>query len=296
MSADRPLSQFLFGRLNRTDGDDDALEPALADVLARARRAWPGLSLSDADFLGDLAERLPAATRLSDAVHAVCAEDLFLASLCRRGEARALDEFEKRVVPEVRAALLSRRVPAEDVDESLQLLRARLFVGTEGAPPKIAEYAARGPLVAWTRMAALRVAQNLKRKAPRSGEELRASQLAAPAAPPELGYIKARYRDDFKAAFEAAFAALSTRERTLLRLNLLDALGTSKLAKIYRADPSSVRRWLADARRHLLEQTRAALARRLDASERELDSMMGLLITQLEDSVRRILGEGRGAP
>jgi RNA polymerase sigma-70 factor (ECF subfamily) len=294
VGADLPLASLLTSRLDRAAQCAPELEDALEQALARAHRAWPSLALADAEFVGDLAERLPASVDLVDAVRALCAEDLFLASLCRRGDPRALEEFERRVMPEARAALLIRRQPPEVVEEALQVLRARLFVA-EGGAAKIGGYSGRGPLGAWVRMAALRTALNLTRgRAGRDHDELRASRLEAPAVSPELGFLKARYRGDFKAAFEAAFAGLSTRERTLLRLSLLDGLSTAQLGRIYRADPSSVRRWLAETRRRLLEGTRRELAARLDASERELDSIMGLLVTQLEDSVRRILGAGRG--
>lgn len=295
MTDDRPLSKVLLAATGRAEDDPD-LEPALAEVLERARQAWPALGLEAPAFLEDLAVRLPAGQRLGEAVRAVCAEDLFLASACRRRDDRALAEFERRIVPEARAALLARREGSEAVEEALQVLRQRLFVGGD-APAKIGEYTGRGPLVAWVRMAAVRIALNLRRgRGAQPAEELQASRLEAPAAPPELGYVKARYRGDFKAAFEAAFAALSPRERTLLRLHLLDGLSTAKLARVYRADASTVRRWLAEARKRLLDETRKALAARLDASERELESMMGLLVTQLEDSVRRILADGRAPP
>lgn len=292
MPDERPLSALFLALLERAD-DDPALEEALAELLENARATWPTVALDDQAFMVDLASHLPPGSCPSQALRAMHAADLYLASACKRGDERALAEFERRVLTEARSALLARRQAPSAVEEALQQLRARLFVTEEGHPGKIAEYSGRGPLVAWVRMAAVRVSQNLSRGGAARGEELQ-SQLAAPAAPPELGYIKARYRGDFKAAFEAAFGALSTRERTLLRLNLLDGLPTAKLARVYRADASTVRRWLADARRALLEGTRKQLAGRLDASERELQSMMDLLVTELEDSVRRILGEGRG--
>ncbi|MGC4113917.1 MAG: sigma factor-like helix-turn-helix DNA-binding protein [Myxococcales bacterium] len=294
MLDDRPLSQLLLAFLDGA-ADDPDLEAALAEVLENARATWPDVVLDDQAFFVDLAPQLPGGEKLSQSVRAVHAADLYLACACKRGDAKALAAFERRVLVEARSALLARRQSAAAVEEALQQLRARLFVGEAGQPGKIAEYSGRGPLVAWVRMAAVRVSQNLARGGLDRGAEELQSQLAAPAAPPELGYIKARYRGDFKAAFEAAFASLSPRERTLLRLNLLDGLSTTKLAKVYRADASTVRRWLADARRALLDGTRKQLAGRLDASEKELQSMMDLLVTQLEDSVRRILGEGRGA-
>jgi RNA polymerase sigma-70 factor (ECF subfamily) len=293
VSSDLPLSRQLLAHLGRGAADDE-LEAALASVLERSRRAWPTLTVDDDAFIEDLAARLSASERIADAVRQICAEDLYLACACRRRDPKALEEFERRVLPEARAALLSRRETREATEEALQVLRQRLFVDGEAAA-KIGEYSGRGPLIAFVRMAAVRVWLNSKRGRAQAPADELDSRLAAPATPPELSYIKARYRDDFKAAFETAFATLSPRERTLLRLNLLDGLSTSKLARVYRADASTVRRWLADARKRLLDETRKALAARLHASERELESMMGLLVTQLEESVRRIFSQGRGA-
>lgn len=261
--------------------------PALAELAARGRLAWPSLGVTE----DELASHLAGANVGS--LDGLEAEDLWLAAGCRAGRSDALTEFERRVLPQARAALVARRLSPDVVEEALQVLRQRLFVAADG-PGKIAEYTGRGPLVAWTRMVALRVALNLGRGKgqPAEQEEL-PSQLCAPAAPPELGYVKARYRDAFKQAFEDGFRALSSRERTLLRLNLLDGLSTAKLARVYRADPSSVRRWLAEARKHLLDETRSALGRSVGASDEELESVMGALVTQLEESVRRILDGSR---
>ncbi len=260
--------------------------PDLAKLAECGRLAWPALGVTE----DDLAAHLAGAGVTS--LPGLAAEDLWLAAGCRAGRSDALAEFERRVLPQARAALVGRRLGPDVVEEALQVLRQRLFVAAEG-PGKIAEYTGRGPLVAWTRMAALRVALNLGRGKGQAEQEELPSQLCAPVAPPELGYVKARYRDAFKQAFEDGFRALSARERTLLRLNLLDGLSTAKLARVYRADPSSVRRWLAEARKHLLDETRAALKRSVGASDDELESVMGALVTQLEESVRRILDGSR---
>jgi RNA polymerase sigma-70 factor (ECF subfamily) len=103
--------------------------------------------------------------------------------------------------------------------------------------------------------------------------------------------VKARYRGDFKACFEAAFAGLEPRPRTLLKLQLIDGLTSGRIGRLYRVDPSTVRRWLIEARGALLEGTRSLLAERLRLEGAELESLMAVLATGLDESVRRIFAE-----
>ena len=44
-----------------------------------------------------------------------------------------------------------------------QRLRERLFVGSDGEPARLASYSGRGPLGTWVRIAAIRLALNLRR-------------------------------------------------------------------------------------------------------------------------------------
>lgn len=274
-------------------GDEPAaLEAALASAVERARSAWPRLAIDDPALVEALAERMPGKGPAVEALEQICVEDLALARACAAGDEVALELFERELIPGLRAALLARHEAAEAVEETLQRLRQRLFVGERG-PGKIAEYSGRGPLATWARMAAIRLALNLRREARRDVpfEEAPEASLSLPAPPPELGVIKARYRGDFKACFEAAFAALEPRMRTVLKLQLIDGLSTAQIGRIYRVDASTVRRWLIEARGSLLEGTRKGLAERLGLHDSELESMVALLVTQLDQSVRRIFAE-----
>jgi RNA polymerase sigma-70 factor (ECF subfamily) len=253
----------------------------LPEAYAQARAAWPSLAVSEEEFC--------AAARSRGAEGELHAEDLLLALACGSRRPEALEAFERTVMPHARAALLARREASEAVEEALQQLRERLFVAG-----KIAEYSGRGPLASWARMAAVRLSLNLKRgKAPQPTGDAGLSQVMAPAIAPEFGFVKAAHRGDFKLCFEQAFNALPERARAVLRLNLLESLSTAQIAKVYRVDGSTVRRWLAEARETLLKETRALLQRRLGLEAGELDSLIGLLLTQLDESVRRIVG---GAP
>jgi len=274
-------------------GDAAAVEAKLGELLERARERWPGVGLGDGSFAQSLADRLPRGEAALTALSGLCAEDCFLAAACAAGDPAALGHFERRILPEARAALLARRLRPDEVEEALQQLRGRLFVGESG-PGKIADYAGRAPLAAWVRMAAVRTALNLNRGARRAEvglDEAPAHALSVPVAPPEFAYVKARYRGQFKAGFEEAFAALEPRQRTLLKLQLVDGLTTTQIGRAYRVDASTVRRWLIDARGRLLEGTRTRLSARLGLADGEVESLLALLVTQLDQSVRRILAE-----
>ena len=98
-----------------------------------------------------------------------------------------------------------------------------------------------------------------------------------------------RYREDFKAAFEEAFASLDAKSRNLLRQSLLDNLSIDQLGAIYRVHRATAARWLASARDQVLEETRSVLRRRLQIDEREFMSLMNLVRSQLDLSLARLL-------
>ncbi len=89
----------------------------------------------------------------------------------------------------------------------------------------------------------------------------------------ELSLIKVHYRSEFKAAFEAALATLSSRERNVLRLHILDGLNIEQIGTLYKAHRATVARWIAASRKKIDEGTRRALADKLKLGEgaRELD-------------------------
>ncbi|AGC48587.1 DNA-binding regulatory protein [Myxococcus stipitatus DSM 14675] len=220
--------------------------------------------------------------------------DLALARACASGDATALATLEERIIPQVRAALKRRDVDDTTADEALQVLRARFLVAEGSMPPRIMEYAGRGPLSAWLRMTALRLAWGVmnERKGPLVTDDGPLEALGVAPDDVELQYLKDRYGADFNAAFRDALAALEPRARTLLRMHLVDGMGTARIAEAYGVDRSSVKRWLATAREWLLDQTRVRFAARVGVSMPELDSLLAQLRSQLDLSIRRLMAGG----
>lgn len=246
------------------------------------RARWPGIRLEREVFERYVAERGPAAE-----LHG---PDLYLACACAAGDAAALQVFERELMSQV--PLFLSRLPATTVQEVQQLLRDRLLVPGPGKRAQIADYAGRGPLAGWLRIAALRAAGNLRRdgQAREAHEELGA---AAPAvgADPEMAFLKGHYRPAFEKAFSEAFRELTVQERNVLWLHFLDGLGIDRIGTLFQVHRSTAARWLASARERLMEETRKKVQAELGISAGELDSLLGLVRSQLGVSLHTFFKE-----
>jgi RNA polymerase sigma-70 factor, ECF subfamily len=268
----------------------DSLEVQLEAVLRACRDEWPGMDLADDAFVAHLAARLPPATEMSERIAAAHVADLYLACACAAGRPVAIARFEERVLPEVRRALARVDPSAAFADEIHQRLRQKLLVAEGGQAPKMAEYQGHGPLVHWLRAIAMREALKVQRRERREHElDPDAMMAETPARDLELEIIRSQHREDFRAAFEAAFRTLSARERNLLRMHVLDGLSIDQIGAFYRTHRTTAFRWLEAARDELARGIRRELAEKLKLSRAELDSLMGLVRSQLDVSIRKIL-------
>ena len=86
---------------------------------------------------------------------ALHAEDFYLACACVARVPGSVSAFQARHGAVVDAALRGRNGGLAAPDELRQVLWEKLFVGRPGSPPKIADYAGRGPLLSWVRAAAV---------------------------------------------------------------------------------------------------------------------------------------------
>jgi RNA polymerase sigma-70 factor, ECF subfamily len=255
--------------------DDETHERARA-----ARAAWPTVALDADEFAPFLATHAASA-------HAA---DLYLAYACVRGAAGAVAAFDAALLSQVPAFLARLRPSADFVEELRQLLREKLFTG---AAPRIAEYSGRGPLGAWLRVVALRTAVDLQR-ARHPGRELAldAARVAS-GGDAELDYLKRRYGVEVKAAFQEALRTLSSEQRNLLRLHLVDELTLEEIATMFHVNRSTVLRRIERARGELYELARSALQARLGVSPAEFASLIALVRSRLDLSLAEVLGKDR---
>jgi len=101
--------------------------------------------------------------------------------------------------------------------------------------------------------------------------------------------MRARYRASFKEAFAAAVAALTVRDRNVLRLHTLDGLTLARIGALYQKDTSTVSRWLEQVRLALRSSTREHLAAQLQLPSAELDSVMRAADAEMSVSLHRLL-------
>lgn len=262
-------------------------------ALARAHAAWPAAWVTGSAFVEHLRARLPAERDPAAALPALAVEDLYLAFACALGVAPALDSFARTVLTEVGGHVARFDPSPAFKDDVRQAVAAKLLVAAPGETPAIADYAGRAPLSAWVRIAALRTALNLRRG--KAGEVERAAErevdALADAGDVELDHIRRRYRPAFEAAIARALTALPVRDRTLLRLRLVEGVEVERIATMYGVHRTTVTRWLADARAGLSDQTRSILTAELGATGAELDSLARLVASQLHLSLVRLLRE-----
>lgn len=266
-------------------GEPAALESALASVVQGVRERWPDLPIPAQEFVGYIAERLPSDGDPLAALRALHVGDLYLACGCARGEAWALAAFERDQLSQVDLFIAKAHPGAGFAEEVKQQLRARLLVREGGAAPRIAGYSGQGPLGGWLRISASRAAIDLRRAQKDGPLEARPLAEAATVTDPELAYLKKHYRGALEEALRATLASLSPREGNILRLHFFEGLAGPAIATLYRVTDRTARRWIVEARDRILKETRARLGERLEMSASQLDTLMGLVQSQIDLSI-----------
>jgi RNA polymerase sigma-70 factor, ECF subfamily len=267
------------------------LEAVLRDILEAARAAWPDLEVSAEVFLPYLAERLPEDSEAERALLEVKAADLYLACACTQGDQAAVAAFEKHYFPDIQAALTKRDPSCGQLEDVKQSLYQKLFLSDGEHPAKIGKYSGRGDLRSWLCVTAVREAIDLLRKVQREQpvDDGALMDLTSSDEDQELSYLKRLYREQFKQAFQDALGSLSSRERTLLRYNLLDELNIDQIGAIYNVHRATIARWIAKARETLLDETRRRLMAGLRVDQTEFESIMRLIQSRFDVSVAHFL-------
>ena len=263
------------------------LEELLRGLVARGQAAWPAFELTAEDFVRHLAGLLSPREDLQRWLEAAHVEELYLTCACARGSALALAELDRQLRLAVAAVTQGARAAAHLSEDVTQSLHETLLVARAGSPPRIASYRGLGSLSRWLRAAAMRVLQRLLQREQRYEEDTSALELPGP--DPELAFLKQHYRAPFKAAFQAALSRLTSQQRTVLRLHLLDGLNIERIGDIYEVHRATVARWIAHCRQLLLEETCRELSNTLGLAPDELHGIIALLQSNLDVSLSRLL-------
>lgn len=267
------------------------------DVYEEARLAWPGVTLDFARFVAHANEvgfSLGAPAGAPDPANVA---DLFLACAAGHGDRLATEALEAQYVAPARFSIKRLDTRPEFIDDVMQELRAKLLLPPE---PRILRYGGRGPLLAWIRVAASRIAID----ALRAVREVVGREAADPDAleqvdfGPEVQMLRAAYREAFKEAIAAAVAALSPKDRNLLRRHLIEHMTLEEMAAPYGVHPATIARRLMGLREEIAAAVRDHLAvrRRAQDGATSLESLAQAIRSEVYVSLAPLLGRVTESP
>lgn len=107
---------------------------------------------------------------------------------------------------------------------------------------------------------------------------------------PELAFLKSHYRDAVSQALKDVIAGLPADERNVLRLYFMDGLSVDKIATVYVVHRATAARWVARGREALLKGTQELLEQRLRIDTSEVESLVGIVRSQLDLNVSSLFG------
>jgi RNA polymerase sigma-70 factor (ECF subfamily) len=255
-----------------------------SELHARGRAAWPTVDVS-ADELVAAVDAYNAAAGTTD--DAVDVAEIYVACACQRGDSTALAAFRAMYFTPLARTLGTLHVDAAGLDDLWQTLAIRLFV--DGETPKIASYAGRGQLHGLVKVAATRLALDLRERDERSTSDAILESVPSGRASPELQWMKVQHGEQLKEELERAIGALEPRERALLRLSLVERVGIDAIATAYGAHRATVARWLATARERLTNTVRERLSERWQVEGDELGELRALIESHVDLSLERLL-------
>jgi RNA polymerase sigma-70 factor (ECF subfamily) len=269
------------------------LERRLHEILHDCRAAWPGIELPEHVFIRHLAENVPDKGNLDDCLSRTYCSDLYLACGCAEGLPAAIAIFDSKILGEVPPVLRRMGLSTDRIDEVLQVVRTKLLIADEQrARPAIASYAGRGSLVGWVRIAARRAAVSMARNKDeqhRGNEQHNQLERIALPSDVEIDYLKTRYQSEFKRAVEDALGSLDARQLNILRFHYVDGLSIDRIGVLLQVHRATAARWIHAAADAVRTESRRLLRERLGLSAGEIDSLAGLVLSQLHVSIGRLL-------
>ncbi len=288
-------SDLLVNGPGEVPAPSDVIDRLLGEIMRSASAAWPTVELAPELFVAHIAKHLPEGVPIDTALRQMHTNDLYLACACAQGDDRAIAAFETHCLSVVESAVSRHRVSSDTAAEVKQRVRERALVGDSG-PPRISGFSGRGDLRGWVRVMATREAMLLSRRArretPVDDEELLYAFVTPGDA--ELEQAKLRYRDEFKRGFDAALRSLPARDQTLLRQHVLDGLTIDQLGALYHVHRATAARNLERTRQAVLAATREQMMDRLRVRPSELDSILRLIRSKLEVTLRGLVRRRKG--
>lgn len=184
--------------------------------------------------------------------------DFYLCWACAAGDPIAVRLFEDETFAAAQGVVARVHREPEFVKETLQELRKRMFSGQNA---KVLDYRGRGPLAAWVRVAAARLALDRHRaeRARTQRDTDLGDSLFDQRFGPESELTRARFYEPFREALDRAVLALPLKDRNLLRMHVVGQCSIDQIGRAYHVHRATAARWLEQTRGHLLATVRAEL-------------------------------------
>jgi RNA polymerase sigma-70 factor, ECF subfamily len=255
---------------------------SLLAAFEAGRGRWPDVNLGFDDFASRIEALAVAGQDLS--THA---PDLFLAIACTAGDQAAIRHFDRVFVSQVDARVTRFDLSPDRLDDLRQKLRTKLLMGPS---PGIGSYRGRAPLGAWLHVTAVRVAIDVAAVVPANDRmDIDLLEITATGQNPEIEATRTLHQERFQVALEESFQVLTSREKTILRLHVVDGLNIDAIGAIYGVHRATAARWLVGIRTRVYEQLKREFALRWKATSSDLRSLVSLLRDHIHITAKRVL-------
>jgi len=247
---------------------------------------WPHVDLTFEAFADHVEGLRAAGAAPNDENLDANAPDLFLAAACVRAIPQALSAFERELMSQVPVMIAVIDPSYDFAADVAQALRERLL-----CPPleRLRHYSGTGPLGGWIRVAARRLAVDLKRREGASLRRIAELPTAVSARHPEWDLVRRRYQEPVEAALRAAVDGLSARDRMVLRLYLMRGESLEAIGRIHGVHRATVARWLAAAQQAIVASVSASLEHKLALPAAEFQSLVRDLWSQVQITLSSLL-------
>ncbi len=270
----------------RREGAKKRAMPSDSDIETAhqsAAQLWPDISVS----LQRYADMLRILDVTADNLRQWGA-DLYLACAAGAGDHAAIRLIDEQFIARLPARIRRLGSAMDKVGDVLQTVRERLF---SGDVPRIRAYNGAGPLEQWIKVVAIRTAIDLHRSEqsiPRvEGAWL---QTVAPRdADVSALIMKVEYKRELEAAIRDLVPQLSARDRSVLRLHVVQGVSIEKIAASYGVHRVTVARWVWTAGEILLDGLRARFRAKFGIVPAEFDSMARMAKSQLSIDLAGLL-------
>lgn len=208
-------------------------------------------------------------------------DEVALAEACVAQSPPALARLDAEALAPAGAYARGRGMPAELVDDALQLARMRLVLGEGERTPGLAAYRGRGSLAAFVRTTVLRIAIDLTRRDRETPEDDIDAMLADTQPDPELELMRQQYASVLREAMRAAWQQLAAHDRFVLGLQLHEKLDLDAIAKLYQVHRATAARRAATARAQLVTFARDHIRAKLAIGDATVDSILRIVTTSV---------------